>query len=258
MTKNARPSSLGRTFLFRPTVAAIWVGRLLADLSDTRTGRVLVRPLLALMARSILYAKSLPIVRPRSQFAVTHDALTELLSSAEEIAVIPCACRAASRSCSHPLHGEHEAETCISVGVTALLQRFTGVGRRISREEALRICERAAESGMVHHALISLGILAELCNCCAESCAIIRASRKGVRNIVRPADVRPFRTGACTGCAGKDGRACARICPYVAGPGSAGCVGCGLCALHCPNKAIEMRNDANSEGVRRRHALSNR
>jgi len=232
--------ALSRALFFWPTAAAIALGRGLISLSDTAGGRVLLRPILRAVGRFILYARSLPILRPRSQQVMPLDVLNELLASHKEIAVIPCACRATAPKCQHRLHGPHESATCLSFGLAAILQRMSGLGQKVTVEEARLICERAAASGMVHHAIMTFGLLAEVCNCCVESCTVFAAYHRGLTNVVRPSGLMPVRTDDCDGCSGRPGRTCVEICPYDEGPGSDGCVGCGLCAVHCPRQAIRM------------------
>jgi len=230
-----------RGLLFWPTATALWLGRRVFALSETLPGRVLLRPPLRFIARFCLYARALPLLPPRSQQVLPTVMLQELLASQKEIAVIPCACRAMSRACTHPLHRPHESETCFSFGLTALFQRLSGLGRKVSAEEARDILQRAARSGMVHHAILNFGLLAEVCCCCPrQGCTVFAAYRRGFRNAVRPSGFLPARTDACDGCASRPERLCVELCPYAQGPGSAGCLGCGLCALHCPRQAIEL------------------
>lgn len=230
-----------RALLLWPTAFALWLGRGLIALSDTLPGRVLLRPPLRFIARFILYARALPVLRPQWQQVMPTGTLQELLASEKDIAVIPCACRAMAPRCTHPLHRPHDSETCFSFGLTALFQQLSGLGRKVSSEEARSILDRAAASGMVHHGILSFGLLAEVCCCCPwQGCTVFAAYRSGYRNAVRPSRLTPLRTDACDDCVGRPGRVCVQICPYAQGPGTAGCVGCGLCAFHCPRQAIEM------------------
>ena len=171
---------------------------------------------------------------------LSPERLHDFLGRQEEIAVMPCSCRATAAACRHPLHGRHESETCFSFGAVAVLHRISGVARKVSVEEARGICQRAVDSGLVHHAILSFGILAEVCNCCPESCAVLAAYHRGITGVVRPSALEAVRTERCNECGGRPLRICVQICPYGHGPGSEGCVGCGLCACRCPRGAIEM------------------
>jgi len=242
--------AISRILLFWPTALVIWLGKLLITLSDTPPGRFTLRPILKTLTRWILYARSLPILRKHNPSrALPTSALEELIASARHIAVLPCACRATRPKCSNPLHKAHNGETCLGFGLTAILQELSGLGRRVTAEEALRICETSARSGLVHHAILSFGMLTEVCNCCEESCSVFLAHRRGIENVVRPSGWVPVRGPECDGCENRQGRICVQICPYTEGPGSDACMGCGLCAYHCPNQAITMVQKSVSPGV---------
>lgn len=231
---------LARLLLFWPAALAIRLGRAVISVSDTAIGRFTVQPPLRLIASWVLYARSLPVVRPGKHDVLTPGTLEDLIKKQEEIAVMPCPCRAIAPECRHPLHGYHEPETCLSFGLVAIVQRMSGLSRKVTGEEAARICRGAVESGMVHHGIMSFGVLAEVCNCCVESCSVLSAYRHGIEMIVRPSGLMAVRTDACDGCRDREGRVCREICPYAVEPGADECVGCGLCAYHCPTKAIEM------------------
>ncbi len=104
----------------------------------------------------------------------------------------------------------------------------------------MAICERAARSGLVHHGLYSLGQLGEVCNCCVESCGVLRTFHRGIRGVVRPGPFVAVRGEACDGCKDRRARLCQQICPYGLATSNPDCLGCGLCALRCPNQAIRL------------------
>jgi len=231
---------LARLLFFWPAVVFVRLGIALVELADTRVGRVIIRPVVGVVCRWILYARALPMFREGRHQVLPAEELSALLQSRGVIAVIPCACRAGRPDCSHPAHGKHESETCLSLGFLAVLQIATGVGRRISAGEAMAICQRAAISGLVHHGLYSFGQLAEVCSCCVGSCGVLRAFHKGIEEVVRPSAFVARRGEDCNGCKVRSARICQQICPYQVAGSNANCLGCGLCALHCPNQAIQL------------------
>ena len=244
------PRLAARTLLFWPTALVLWAIRATLRACETPVGRATLRPVFRVIATWILYARALPISQTRTSQALTPGTVHDLLAEQKHLAVIPCACRATARPCDHPLHGPHDSETCLSFGVAAILERLSGVARKVTAAEAQQICQRAVASGLVHHAILSLGRLTEVCNCCPQSCSALAAHRAGIRNAVRPSGLRAVRTNGCDGCKERPQRLCVAICPYGTEPGTDECMGCGLCAFHCPNQAIRMVEAAVPQGRR--------
>jgi hypothetical protein len=114
------------------------------------------------------------------------------------------------------------------------------LGRRIDMQEAQDLFERAAESGLVHHVIYSMGRILEICNCCVETCAVIRTYRSGIPETVRPSPYVAIRGPQCNACSGIPGKICQELCPYGKEPSNPECLGCGLCARHCPQHAIRL------------------
>ena len=221
-------------------------------LAETPIGRVTIRPFFRVFCRFVLYARPFHFLRETSQQVFTTEDISRILQHSKIIAVIPCACRVGKRSCGHPLHKEHEPETCISVGLAAVLQIGSGIGRRINADEVQALCQRASESGLVHHAVYSMGALLEICSCCPETCAAIRGYRSGIPEAVRPSKYIAARGPECNGCSSNEVKICEAICPYGKAPSDPECLGCGLCARHCPQKAIRMIPRAAADTEERR------
>jgi hypothetical protein len=179
--------------------------------------------------------------RPQANEVLPTPQLADLIRRQKIIAAIPCVCRAGKPRCAHPLHGEHELEVCLSFGVAAVFQIGSGLGKRLSPDAAVTLCQNATASGLAHHAIYSFGALAEVCNCCAETCSVVKAYEAGVPEAVRPAPFVAVRGPDCDGCKGRNMKICEEICPYGKRPSSPECFGCGLCSAHCPRSAIVMK-----------------
>jgi len=233
-------ADITRTLLFWPSVFLIRGGIALVSMAETPIGRFSIRPLFRVFCRFVLYTRPIPFLWGNSPSVLPTKELSAILDQQNLVAVMPCACRAGNGACHHPLHTPHESDVCVTVGLGALLQVGSGLGKRIDGLEARALFERAADSGLAHHVVYSLGQLLEICNCCPETCAAILAYRQGVPEAVRPAAYLAVRGPECNTCSDRRNRICVTLCPYGKEPSNVECLGCGLCARHCPQKAIEI------------------
>jgi hypothetical protein len=234
-------NKLTRAVFFWPAALLVRFGQFLLRFSETRVGRYAFRPAFRLFCRFVLYARPYLLVRPRTNDVLSTPQLGELIQGQKVIAAIPCVCRAGKPRCANPHHGDHELDVCLSFGLAALIQVGSGLGKRLSADVAMALCQNATASGLAHHAIYSLGALLEVCNCCAETCSVVKAYEAGVPEAVRPAPFVAARGSDCDGCQGRNAKTCEDICPYGKHPSSLDCFGCGLCSAHCPRSAIEMK-----------------
>jgi len=172
------------------------------------------------------------------------EKMSEFIATSHKIGVINCACRTKKR-CIHPI------ETCIVFDSSADFMVERGFGRYLSVEDALELLEETEKAGLVHCAMNSQLKPQFICNCCTCACL-------GLRSLVELHNPRAFAKSnflpvrdqeLCTKC-----KSCVSICPFKANvyhPGHDNygekihflqerCVGCGLCAYHCPTGAIKM------------------
>lgn len=231
---------ISRALFFWPGALLIRFGQWLLLLSDTHIGRFTLRPLFRLFCRFALYARPYLLRGPRTNNVTTLPQLDALILRHRLIAAIPCACRAGRSQCTVSHHGEHELNVCLSFGLAAVVQIGSGLGKRLTREMAKELCQRGAESGLVHHAIYSFGSLFEVCNCCSETCSVVRAYKAGVPEAVRPSEFRAVRGVECNGCGDRESRVCEEVCPYGHHPSSNECLGCEHCVDACPHGAVSM------------------
>jgi Pyruvate/2-oxoacid:ferredoxin oxidoreductase delta subunit len=173
----------------------------------------------------------------------TYDQVTAYVESADPISVATCYCR-------------HEAElvdpgdtcgkpngVCMQFGIGARFIIDQGMGREVSKQEAIEILREAEEAGLVHTSLNRQNI-DFVCNCCADHCPILKtalaqpkpgwALNSGFQPSIDPEE--------CNSC-----EVCVDSCPSTALAMSEEafprldldrCFGCGVCATGCPTDAI--------------------
>ncbi|MFH0814395.1 MAG: 4Fe-4S binding protein [Pseudomonadota bacterium] len=183
----------------------------------------------------------------RSVTAVySYDMMKEVIQRARRIAVCHCPCRMAGKlffdtKCKHSL------ENCIKFNKMADYALEHGLGREISREEALEITRKAEEEGLIHFVDNCQGEIQHNCNCCSCCCCFTMP----IKNRLVPRDsmmatyyLRTTDEEACTGCG-----QCADDCPLEIITikddkpvvDESICIGCGVCLLHCPTGAAKVK-----------------
>jgi NAD-dependent dihydropyrimidine dehydrogenase PreA subunit len=197
--------------------------------------------------RTIPVTKS---IQPRHQIS-TYDEVTALLEQAEApYVVIECICRK-----KHALEGEScqvtdRKETCMAFGGMAQTVLMSGLGREISRDEAMGIIARNQKEGLVLQP--SNTEKAEfICSCCGCCCGMLgihqdlpKPSDFWVSNFYAKVDA-----DACEGCG-----VCERRCQVGAVRVPAKkqtavvdidrCLGCGLCVPDCRQQAVSLVKSA--------------
>ncbi len=170
------------------------------------------------------------------------DVASEMVRRESLIVVADCYCRATKRlvgeECGHPL------ETCFYFNELGMVKLEAGYGRRVDVAEALSILRACEEAGLVHNVSNCEGKMQTLCNCCACSCAVMKAVVRGQTNVGAPSRYRSaLIEERCTLC-----EVCIETCPVKAISARQGtllldgarCIGCGQCVSHCPEGALRM------------------
>ncbi|MFZ0612627.1 MAG: 4Fe-4S binding protein [Desulfobacterales bacterium] len=193
--------------------------------------------------RTIPVAKSLS---PQNNVS-TFDEVTARLRRAEEpFAVIECICRKKKTLEGKTCKITQRTETCLAIGDTARMVRRSGVGREISRQEAISIIGENQKQGLVLQP--SNTEKADfICSCCGCCCGMLQIHKR----IPKPVEfwASNFRAvvdaTTCSGC-GNCAESCqvgaVSICEnsHIAVVDLNRCLGCGVCVSACPTESIAL------------------
>jgi electron transport complex protein RnfB len=171
-----------------------------------------------------------------------YERAEELVRAHNRFAVAPCICRREKRlvgeGCDKPL------ETCLTFDSSAAFYERNGLGRAISREEALAILRQAEEAGLV----LQPGNSKDpdfICCCCGCCCGVLRNLKRYPQpgTLVSSAFVATVNLETCQGCG-----TCTERCQMEAVTVEGDkvildvdrCIGCGLCVSTCPTGSLSL------------------
>jgi 2-oxoacid:acceptor oxidoreductase delta subunit (pyruvate/2-ketoisovalerate family) len=175
----------------------------------------------------------------------TYDQMSSYVEKSDPISVCACYCRHEAElldendTCGAP------NDVCMQFGMGARFVIDKGLGREISKKEAIEILKKSEEAGLVHCSTNQQDI-DFVCNCCADHCIILKAA------LAQPQPGLALNSGfqpridqeECTEC-----ELCIENCPSTALALSEDqillldldrCFGCGICATTCPTEAIAL------------------
>ncbi|MDH4067800.1 MAG: 4Fe-4S binding protein [Dehalococcoidia bacterium] len=205
-----------------------------------------------LLLRTIPVEKSISV--PEKYQVSNYDNVRYLVENARgQIAVANCICRQAKDLVGESCTKTDLRETCIMTSA-ALADYYVnvGIGRYITKEEALDILGRAQEAGLILQP-VNAEHPEAICCCCGDCCGQLTV----VKKLSRPADYYASNfysevdPDLCTGC-----EICVEICQMDAAAMNDGvafisldrCIGCGNCVVVCESSAIRLKKK-NAEQV---------
>jgi Pyruvate/2-oxoacid:ferredoxin oxidoreductase delta subunit len=179
---------------------------------------------------------------------IPYEDVKMIINKFDTIAVSNCYCRHEKELLGKPCHVTKEKQNCLTFGQVAEFNIKYDFGKRISKEEAIKILDKAKEDGLVHKALhVKEDITKEeyaICNCCKCCCGMFQIYYLGgMPTQTYSSSLAKVSSSDCTMC-----EVCEEMCPMEAielNDDSAvvnenKCIGCGVCAHHCPVSAIKM------------------
>jgi ferredoxin len=205
--------------------------------------------------RIISVGQALP--PPVSEIYPPHTVLSilEKLPEDEVVSVGHCFCRQQRKLDGDPCRMHLAEEACLGLGAAAQHIIDRGMGRRINKQEAIRLVKESAQKGAIHQVgrLVPLKDFRAkyevdiICNCCWDCCgAVGNYSRGNLPFMLKSYYIAEMQDrDECNGC-----RACEEYCPVraitvyesgIAGINPEMCCGCGLCVAHCPEGAIRLK-----------------
>jgi len=177
----------------------------------------------------------------------TFDEVTALLQQADEpFVIIECICRKKKSIEGKSCHMTDRKETCLAIGSTANMALLSGIGREITRDEAMSIIEQNQKQGLVLQPS-NTKKPEFICSCCGCCCGMLRTHKKipiplefWASNFHAVVD-----TNTCEACG-----ICEEWCQVDAMSISENrqyavvdlnrCIGCGVCVSNCPTEAISL------------------
>ncbi len=175
-----------------------------------------------------------------------YDDLREVIKNTEgPISVQTCICRKATSIVGRPCKITSRQETCFAFGDFAQSELDLGLGRSVSKEEALEIIRQNEEDGLVLQPTNSLD-LEYICSCCACCCGLL----SGMNLLPKPveyfatnyyAEIDPELCTGCGTCIDRCQMQALKIVDDVSIVNRDRCIGCGLCVPTCPSEAIQLQ-----------------
>ncbi len=179
-----------------------------------------------------------------------YEDVKRLFDNREKISVAKCICRAQQglldKGCDKP------QEVCFQFGTHAQYYVDKGMGRFITKEEALSIIDRCDEEGLVPQPFVSQDA-GGMCNCCGDCCGILRAIKMDPKPAERVltnyyAEVEHETCSACETCVERCQMEAIKLgANDVAEVDRDRCIGCGLCVTTCPSEAVSLQSKPESE-----------
>ncbi len=181
---------------------------------------------------------------PRKDQVLPYEQVSKYIKDSTYMALTHCFCRHEAellgRSCGAP------KDVCMCFGPFAEFLVKRGFAWKASAAEMMAALDRAEEAGLVHITDNIQDKIGFICNCCGCCCGFLGTiTRLHLEGTIAPSRYLAVSDpDLCNGC-----DICVQTCQLsaitldadeVAWVNAARCIGCGLCASHCPSEAMSM------------------
>ena len=179
------------------------------------------------------------------QSIAQYDDLKALIDIAgEPIAVMECICRKGADLIEEPCKKTKLIESCFVFrgGAKSFIEK--GLAREISKEEALKLLEKAEEDGLVLQPGNSQKPM-NICTCCGCCCGVL-SSQKQLPELAQFFATNYYAevdSELCVGCGICEDRCnvdAIQIEDNISEVNRARCIGCGVCVPTCTSEAISL------------------
>lgn len=170
----------------------------------------------------------------------------EFLSQFNAFSVMPCSCRTKAKYLGYD-NAKH-IDVCMAFDMGAEFFIENGMGKRLTKEEALELLIKCAKNGLVHTTL-NAQTAEFLCNCDKEHCSLLKSMTKFHR--FGGVALSNFRAKIDESIKCNECYRCIDICPthaiypsieekgqFIPELNIDLCIGCGVCSSNCPTKRI--------------------
>ena len=175
-----------------------------------------------------------------------HDFLLNF--AAEEMALVPCPCRTRTEKMGiRECKDRYPVASCIFLGPVALHFEMLGIGKMVTRQQAVKYFDEMVELGVVGTTDNAISGSTVICLCCECCCSNLRGrTRWNNPDSILPSNFVPQAGEDCIGCG-----ICTDRCPLKALTVDEEtnramvkeldkCIGCGVCTLVCPQETLKL------------------
>jgi len=198
------------------------------------------------LMRVIPVDKAIAVDQKKLTAEEAHDFIMN--HAPEALALVPCPCRTRTEKMGNrECKDRFPIGTCIMMGPLALHFEMQGLGKRVTRQQAVSYFDEMVELGLIGTTDNAISGSTVICLCCECCCSQVRGrTRWNNPDAILPSNFVPQAGEDCIGCG-----ICTDRCVFkaltvdeetnramVMEPDK--CIGCGVCTLVCPQETLKL------------------